>query len=353
MALDESPPFWWEKASWQAWMLSPIGYMWGKAAAQRMATTPSTSVDVPVICVGNFIVGGAGKTPTTAALAKHARNMRLKPGILSRGYGGGITTATIVKPDKHNANDVGDEPLLHAQQAITVVSADRASGAELLVSQGCDVIIMDDGFQNPSLQKDCCLIVVDAKRGLGNGYTMPAGPMRVPFKEQLRHVDATMIIGAGPGADQVVRRTARSGKPVFHGKLGVIGRTKWAEQNVLAFAGIADPEKFYETLTSIDANIGDRQSFGDHHHYTEEECEDLLERAERQKLQLITTAKDHVRLMRMGDIQSKLAEHTHVLSVELVPEDPKMFARILEVATEHCNRRKLSKTPITAKAAAI
>ena len=344
MALDESPPFWWGKANWQAWLLSPIGYMWGKAAARRMASAPSGSVDVPVICIGNFIIGGAGKTPTAAALSKHARGLRMKPGILSRGYGGGITTATIVKPDKHNAHDVGDEPLLHARHAVTAVSADRVSGAELLVAQGCDVIIMDDGFQNPSLEKDYNLVVVDAKRGLGNGHTMPAGPMRVPFKQQLRHADATMIVGNGPGADQVIRKAARSGKPVFHGHLNVIGKTKWAKQEVLAFAGIADPEKFYQTLTEIGANIGDRQSFGDHHLYDDEECEDLLERAERQELTLVTTAKDHVRLNRMGEAQARLAESSQVIAVELVPEDPKMLNRILQLAIEHCSRRRLSKS---------
>ena len=133
MALDEAPPFWWIKNSWQGYALSPISYIYGKIAAKRMNMQATAFVNVPVICVGNFVVGGAGKTPTVHMLAKYARAQGFNVGILSRGHGGAITTPTVVKPKKHNAHDVGDEALLHAENSITVISTNRVAGAELLV----------------------------------------------------------------------------------------------------------------------------------------------------------------------------------------------------------------------------
>ncbi len=154
MVLDEAPPFWWTKNSWQGYALSPVSYIYGRLAARRMNMSTAVKVSVPVICVGNFVVGGAGKTPTVHMLAKYARAQGFKVGILSRGHGGAITTPTVVKLDKHNAHDVGDEALLHAENSTTVISANRVAGAELLIKQDCTLILMDDGFQNPSLHKD-------------------------------------------------------------------------------------------------------------------------------------------------------------------------------------------------------
>ena len=335
MALEEAPPFWWEKPGWQALLLSPFSLAYGKITAKRMSLAPSSTMEIPVICVGNFIIGGAGKTPTVIMLAKYFRSQGMKPGILSRGYGGGITEPTIVDVSHHNAHDVGDEPLLHARHAVTVVSVERPSGAKLLAEKGCDIILMDDGFQNPSLKKDFCLVVVDSKRGLGNGFTVPAGPLRVSLKEQLRFTDAILVIGDDNGADKTIRKAARSGKPVFHANLNVVGKTKWKGQKVLAFAGIADPGKFFHTLEGIGAEIEDRQTFGDHHYYNGEECEDLLQRAEQQELTLVTTTKDLARLQGMGESQNRLAENSNAITVELVPDDPRMIKRILEIA----NRR--------------
>jgi len=343
MALDEAPPFWWQKPGWQAIALSPLSYIYGRAAAKRMSSPSTGSVEVPVICVGNFITGGAGKTPTVQLLTKHIRKKNLRPGILTRGYGGAITTPTIVKPDRHNAHDVGDEALLHAAVATTVISADRPAGAELLVENGCDIIIMDDGFQNPSLRKDYNLVVVDSKRGVGNGFTMPAGPMRVPLSRQIHHVDGLMIIGEEDGADKILRRMARAAKPIFRASIRVVGKTRIANKRALAFAGIADPSKFFETLERHQVKVEDRQAFGDHHVYVAEDCEDLLERAQRQELQLMTTTKDLARLKDMGDAQMRLAEACETVKIELVTDDPAMLNRVVDKAFERATARKLSR----------
>ena len=340
MALDEAPPFWWQKNSWQGYVLSPISYVVGKIAAQRMDMSSSTKVNVPVICVGNFVVGGAGKTPTVHMLAKHARAQGFKVGILSRGHGGAITTPTVVQPEKHNAHDVGDEALLHAQDSTTVISPNRVAGAELLLQQDCTIIIMDDGFQNPALHKDFNLVVVDAKRGLGNGFTMPGGPMRVPFKHQLLHADAIFITGKGDAGDEAIRKSARAGKPIFQSRVDVFGRTKYKGQDGYAYAGIADPSKFFDTLEDIDVNLKLTQSFGDHHVFTEEECADLINRSKEQKLQLFTTEKDAARLKGMGEAQEKVLELSEVIKITLKPEDPAMLKRIFETTNKRFKARK-------------
>lgn len=342
MALDEAPPFWWRNAGWQSWLLAPVSYVYGRAAAQRMASKPTSRVPVPVICVGNFIVGGAGKTPTVQLLSKYVRSQGNKPGVLSRGHGGAITNATIVRRDHHNSHDVGDEALLHAAHALTVVSADRPKGAELLVEQGCDIILMDDGFQNPSLTKDFNLVVVDAKRGLGNGFAVPAGPLRVPMREQLLMADAVLVIGDGAGSERAIRKCAKAGKPIFRAYAKPVGSAKIRGKAVVAYAGIADPSKFFDTVELAGAKLVDRESFGDHHPYTEEECTELLRKSQRHKALLVTTAKDAARIRGMGEAQNRLLEESEVLNMVLEPEDPAMLKRLYDTAFERFTERKLA-----------
>lgn len=346
MALDEAPPFWWQKNSWQGYALSPASYVYGKISAKRMDMTASATVNVPVICVGNFVVGGAGKTPTVHMLTNYARGQGYKVGILSRGHGGAITSPTVVQLEKHNSHDVGDEALLHALNSTTVIATNRVAGAQLLLDQDCTLIIMDDGFQNPSLHKDFNLVAVDAKRGLGNGFAMPAGPMRVPFKHQLYHTDAMFITGKGNAGDLAIRKAARAGKPVFHSTVDVINKKKYKGQKALAFAGIADPSKFFDTLEEIGVEIITRQNFGDHHVFTEDECADLIDRSKQQELQLFTTEKDAARLKGMGEAQEKVRELSEVVRIALKPEDPAMLKRIFDITLKRFMARKKPIDPI-------
>ncbi|MEL7429807.1 MAG: tetraacyldisaccharide 4'-kinase [Pseudomonadota bacterium] len=344
MALDEAPPFWWRRPGWQAIVLWPIGYLYGRAAGARLKLGSSEAVEVPVICVGNFIVGGGGKTPTVQRLCKHLKSSGWNPGVLSRGHGGAATVPTVVDYEKHNAHDVGDEALLHAENHLTVVAADRPKGADLLIEQGCNIIVMDDGFQNPSLHKDYSLVVVDSKRGLGNGFPMPAGPMRIPLRDQIGKADSVLLIGDGSAGLKVVRKVARMAKPVFHAGTRIVGKIGLKGKTVLAFAGIADPSKFFDTLEAAKVIIKDRQVFGDHHLFSDEECGDLIDRAKRNELELVTTAKDHARLLRMGRAQTDLAKLCKVINIELVPEDPAMMARIEAVALRRFEDRKLKQS---------
>ncbi len=341
MALQESPPFWWQKPDWQAFMLSPLSWIYGEISARRMELSPSDFVNVPVICVGNFIAGGAGKTPTVLALVKCANAMGLKPGILSRGFGGGVSVATLVDPGKHDSRDVGDEPLLLANTATTVVSIDRPAGARLLVENGCDLIVMDDGFQNPKLHKDYCLVVVDAKRGIGNGYTHPSGPLRLPVSRQLPFADTVLVIGEGDGADNVIRQVAKSAKPIELSRIIIKDTERLRGKQLFAYAGIADPDKFFSGLSSAGLEVVEQRAFGDHHHYHDDEIEELVDKAKQLDLQLVSTSKDISRLKGLGGLSQMLIEKTDEIEIELIFENPEFLRDVITNATNSMYERSI------------
>jgi len=341
--MSEAPPFWFQKPGIAAWLLSPISAIYGRLSARRMMFSHRYEAHVPVICIGNFIAGGAGKTPTALAMAKVAKKAGFKPGFLSRGYGGNISTATRVDVDVHNARDVGDEPLLLAAVAPTIVSADRPSGAKLLEENGVDIILMDDGFQNPSLLKDVSLVVIDSRRGLGNGFCMPAGPLRANMKQQLFKLSALLLIGRAEAAAQLVRQVAKMAKPIIQADIETKSPSKFKGKKVLAFAGIADPSKFYASLEKAGADIVVKRGFHDHHAFSNEDCRDLMQRAKSENLTLVTTEKDHIRLAKMGNAQEALREAALALRIELVFENPKMIELLLNDALSSAKQRRLGK----------
>lgn len=328
--MSEAPPFWFQKPGVASWLMSPIGLAYGLVAARRMLQKPTYVSALPTICVGNFIAGGAGKTPTAVALAERLRALDMRPAFLSRGYGGSVTGPLLVDPAVHNAHDVGDEALLLARHAPIVVSANRMAGAKMLEEYPADVIVMDDGFQNPSLHKDAALVVVNSRRGVGNGFVIPAGPMRAGLTTQMACMKAMIVIGDGAAGINLVRRAARMAKPVFPATLVNRNPEDFSGRRVLAFAGIADPEKFYASLEEAGAEIVDRQSFPDHHPFRIEECRDLMERAKAQHLILATTEKDRVRLSRSGDVQQALHDQSSALEITIAFDNPRSIDTLLE-----------------------
>ena len=253
--VSEAPPFWWRKADWRAWALWPFSSAYGAVAGRRLVHAVREKVDAPVLCVGNLTVGGSGKTPVAMALARQARAMGLSPGILSRGHGGTVSGPPhLVDPGHDVARHVGDEPLLLARAAPVAVTADRAAGARLLIDHGCDFLIMDDGFQSARIHIDFALIVVDARRGIGNGHTIPGGPMRASLVVQMRHADGVLRLGEGEGAERVVRQAARAGRPLFEASVRAHPPEGIAGRPCLAFAGIGDPGKFFDTVRAAGAS---------------------------------------------------------------------------------------------------
>jgi tetraacyldisaccharide 4'-kinase len=282
---------------------------------------PGRKVPVPVICVGNFTLGGAGKTPTSIALARLLLESGHCPFFLSRGYGGRV--AGPVQVEHQRAIEVGDEPLLLRRVASTIVAHDRLAGAQAAAKAGADAIVMDDGLQNPSVEKDLAIAVIDGRRGIGNGRIFPAGPLRAPLEAQLDHIDAVLVVGSvGRAAERVVEAAQRRGLPVLHGELrpALDAVAALAGKPVLAFAGIADPEKFFATLEAHGIPTVIRKPFPDHHRYAVDEMIALVTRAQRDGLTLVTTEKDMVR-MRGDPAAADLIARSTVLPVTLAFRD--------------------------------
>ncbi len=339
--VSEAPPFWWEKADWRAWALMPLSAIYGKVAGRRMRKAVRASAPVPVICVGNFTVGGAGKTPTAIALARAAKRMGHRPGFLSRGYGGSLDVTTVVDPGHHRADAVGDEALLLAAEAMTVISRRRVEGAKQLAAEGVDMIIMDDGFQSARLHLDFALVVIDTRRGIGNGHLVPGGPVRAPIGEQMRQLSAILKVGDGNAADALVRQAARAGKAVYVSAIRPHEDRALSGQNVLAYAGIADPEKFYRTVRSVGGLISESRSFPDHHYFSEDEIRSLLADAERDGLVLVTTAKDAARLAGHTGAAATLRQRSKVVEIDMIFDDPRAATTIIDTAFRNFRERRL------------
>lgn len=271
-------------------LLTPISWAYAWATARRIQTTISRHASVPVICVGNFTVGGAGKTPITRALrAKLGANAH----TLSRGYGGSVEGPLRVTPDM-NAAQVGDEPLLHASDGPAWIARDRFAGAQAAVQAGAHVIIMDDGFQNPTLAKDLCIIAVDAEYGVGNGQVFPAGPLRERLADGLARADAVIMMQPAEGGAPVATWLAGFTKPILHARLAPTAEPPRGK--LVAFAGLARPEKFFDTLESLGAELEEAVPFSDHHPYSDDDLGYLAQLAEERGARLITTEKDAARL---------------------------------------------------------
>lgn len=291
------PAFWYRPPSLISRILSPLGAIYGAVSARRMARA-GASAGIPVLCIGNYHVGGAGKTPTTLALVKILRSMGEQPFVVSRGYGGTIEGPVRVDQTLHAAADVGDEPLMMAASVPVIVSSDRVVGAALARAQGASVVLLDDGFQNPALTKDASLIVIDAARGIGNGYVFPAGPLRAPLEPQVARTDALIVIGEGQAADGVAAAVVKRSALVLLARL-VPDEASVAAlrgQRVLAFAGIGDPARFVATLRGSGVIVIEQRVFADHHPYAPDEIRKLLSDAVAKSLTLVTTEKDMARI---------------------------------------------------------
>ena len=299
------PAFWHRPSSWTSLLLTPLGALYGLVAARRLQRQ-GFDAGIPVLCVGNYHVGGAGKTPTVLALAKMLRDLGETPVVLSRGYGGRLQGPIRVDPERHVAADVGDEPLMLARTVPVVVARDRIEGVALARSQGASVILMDDGFQNPAIAKDASLIVIDSVRGLGNGRVLPAGPLRAPLPPQLARTDALIVIGNGTAAAAVAAAVAARGKPVLpaHLEPDHASLASLRGKRVLAFAGIGDPDRFFRTLRASGIEVVVTRAFPDHHPFSQSEIEILVAAAKRDALTPVTTEKDLARLRRVGGLPS-------------------------------------------------
>ena len=291
-----APEFWGKEPTLAADLLQPIGAAWDAAGRLRRALSRPSSAPVPVICVGNLVAGGAGKTPVAIALAAWLASRAVGVHIVTRGYGGRLTGPVRVEIAGHDFADVGDEALLLAASAPCWIARDRAAGIAAAVEAGATAILLDDGFQNPSIGKTLALIVVDSAYGFGNGRVMPAGPLRENLRRGLARADGVVLLAGKGEARQMPPGAWAERVPVVPAALAPIAGERFAGNRVVAFAGIGRPEKFFATLRSLDAELVAMRKFPDHHPYTPGEIAELRRDAERDRAQLVTTTKDFVRL---------------------------------------------------------
>ena len=268
--------------------------------------------------------------------------MGLKPGILSRGHGGTVgAQPPLVEPHHDIARHVGDEPLLLARAAAVAVTSDRAAGARRLLAEGCDFLIMDDGFQSARVHIDYALIVVDARRGIGNGHTIPSGPMRARLVDQMRYADAVLKVGEGEGANAALRQAAKAGRAFFEASIRAFPQDGIAGRRCLAFAGIGEPKKFFDTVRAVGGEIVEERSFGDHHFFSDFDAQDLVATADAQGLQLVTTAKDAVRLEYGSEALAELRRRVRVVEIEAVFDIERAPRAIIEATLEAWRRRRI------------
>lgn len=322
-------PAFWHRPSPTSHLLRPLAALYGAIAAQRLQRN-GFDAGIPVLCVGNYHLGGAGKTPAVLALAALLREVGETPVVLSRGYGGRLRGPITVDISKHTAADVGDEPLMLAFHGSVVVARDRIDGVALAKSQGASAILMDDGFQNPAVNKDAALIVIDSERGVGNGRVFPAGPLRAPLPPQLARTDALIVVGAGAAAEAVAAAVAASNRPVLTARLkpDAESRAQLKDRRVLAFAGIGDPARFFRTLRSNGVEVVRERPFADHHPFSARDIEALAAEAKRDRLTLVTTEKDLVRLRGPAQLAS-VGSDIVPFKVELEFADPAGLRRFL------------------------
>jgi tetraacyldisaccharide 4'-kinase len=309
-------PEFWTKQGFLSVILQPLGKIYAAATARRLKSRIPYKAEYPVICIGNLTAGGTGKTPVSLSIAELLQNMGKNPYFISRGYGGSLHNV-VVNPAVHTPQQVGDEPLLLAESAPAVINPDRAEAAKLAISAGADCLVMDDGFQNPTLFKDLSFLVFDGNYGIGNGQVIPAGPLREPFAEGIKRAQAVIIL-----EDDKHSVAKQTDLPIFYGNIKE-EQPKITNRNIVAFCGIGHPEKFFASLNKCGFNVVKTFNFPDHHFYTRAELSSLIEFAQKNNLDIYTTSKDFVKIL------PELRPHFKVLKIKISWHDEKAIQNFL------------------------
>lgn len=310
-------PGFWQHKSFISTLLLPLGCVYNFMTQRRIKHGHPKKVSRPVICIGNITAGGTGKTPVAISIAKLLQEKNKNPFFVSRGYGGNLSNI-LVDNRKHSALEVGDEPLLLSRQAPVVINPNRHEGALKALKSGAEIIIMDDGFQNPGLYKDLSFLVFDGGFGLGNERIVPSGPLRESLSDGIKRAQAIIIIGK----DKHNLENKINNLPVFRATIQPL-RPHTTRNEVIAFAGIGRPEKFYNSLRESGFNLLETIDFPDHHQYKESELKNIIAKAQKIGADIFTTSKDYVK------IPAPLQSHFKILEIEIKWENPEKLTQFI------------------------
>jgi tetraacyldisaccharide 4'-kinase len=334
---SEAPPFWWQKADWRAALLWPAALLWGPVAARRLRAGRKIAFELPVISVATLAIGATGRTLVAAAIARAAQRGGKRPGLLSAGPQG--TSSTPHRVDAHHdlVRHVGGEAIELARVATTVICADIAAGARALAAEGCDVIVIADGRMADRLETDRLVVVADARRGLGNGFVVPAGPVRAPLTALLTRADVIVRLGEGDAADGIVRRAARAARPVVEARIVM---PQDLPQRAMAFAAVGDNEGFFAALRRAGVDLAECRGFPDGHSYAEDELADLEDAATDLGLPVLTTRRDLERVKQAGLAGKAFARRAMAVEPELACDPVQALdALVRDAVMDWRNRR--------------
>jgi tetraacyldisaccharide 4'-kinase len=321
--MQTAPDFWGKKPGLIADLLRPLGAVWDTAGRLHRALAKPYQAPVPVVCIGNLVAGGAGKTPVALSLGKWLTARGIAAHAVVRGYGGQFVGPCRVDTAQHNAREVGDEALLLAAHMPSWVARDRAAGAAAAVAAGSKAILLDDGFQNPSVGKTLSVVVVDSGYGFGNGRVIPAGPLREDQRRGLARADAVVLLTVAGEQSLISIVEFDRSQPIIPAALIPIDGERFAGRRLFAFAGIGRPARFFATLRGLGAELVAERAFPDHYAFSEHDMAELCDIARRAKARLVTTAKDFVRL------PPAATGAVEVLEVEVCWPNLEMLARLL------------------------
>ncbi len=319
-----SPKFWNDENSKLLKFLDPISKIYSFISNVRLNNVTPEKAQVPVICIGNVVLGGAGKTPTVEFVCDILKERFSAPHILTAGYGGYLRNVVRVDTHLHSYLQVGDEALLSAKVAPTWIGKNRVNSGRAAVFAGADVLVMDDGFQNNSLEKDLKILVVDSKQGFGNGHLFPAGPLREPVKSGVNKSDMILIIGDKNQELEDRIRQISANIPIFNAKMKVVNPVEIENNRVVGFCGLGYPQKFKKTLIDCGYEVIDFIPFSDHHPYTITEIQKLISGAKGVGATLITTMKDYVK------IPEVFKKEMSVINIKLTTDDEGFKDKIFE-----------------------
>lgn len=288
-----TPQFWYPASAGSTgplpWLLAPLALCYLIAGWLRRCFARPYRAPVPVICVGNLTAGGAGKTPVALALAAKIQVTGIRVHFLTRGFGGSLAGPVRVDQNLHTAKQVGDEALLLARLSPCWVARNRKQGAQAAMAAGAELLILDDGHQNPQLHKDLSLVLVDAARGFGNGWVIPSGPLRETVAAGIARADAVLYIGEGGDFPD-------SGKPQLRAMRRLRAPQAVHGERLFAFCGIGAPQQFFDMLQKAGAHLAGTRAFPDHHPFTDDDVRQIISVAEKSNAVPVTTEKDWVRL---------------------------------------------------------